>query len=53
MVMRPWQKIRVRDAWIAHLGITKIFQEKPGAKRVAMALLPLPHQNAKIGLHAI
>ena len=51
--MWQWQKHRVRDARIAHLGITKISQGKPVAKRVAMAPLPLPHQNVKIGLYAV
>ena len=40
-------KTQSEDAWIAHLGITSC------QKRVAMAPLPLPHQNARIGLYAV
>ena len=35
------------------MGITKIYPEKPDAKRVVMAPLQVTHQNAKIGLRAL
>ena len=46
-------KNQERGAQIAQMGITKIYPEKPDAKRVVMAPLQVTHQNAKIGLRAL